>query len=87
MVTDLGQSTLHTVAGDDDAVPLVRAPALEELPGQAALHHARGGHHHAGPDVVKMVHALRGKEGKSIYTPGFDQAFLILINNKKVKKT
>lgn len=59
MVTDLGQSALHTVAGDDDAVPLVRAPALEELPGQAALHHARGGHHHAGPDVVKMVHALR----------------------------
>lgn len=61
-VTHLGQRSLHTVAGDDDAVPLVGAPALEQLSGQAALHHARRRHHHAGPDVVEMVHALTERQ-------------------------
>ena len=62
-MTDLGERALHTVPRDDDAIPLVGAPALKELSGQAALHHARGGHHHAGPDVVEVIHAL-GRDGR-----------------------
>lgn len=80
--TDLGQGALHAVARDDDAVPLVRAPALEELPGQPALHHARGRHHHAGPDVVKVVHAL-GREGESGQHQAGTELSLFLTNNKK----
>lgn len=57
--THLGQRALHAVASDDDAVPLVGAPALKELSGQTALHHPWGRHHHAGTNVVKVVHALR----------------------------
>lgn len=60
-VTDLGKCAFHTVPCYDDAVPLIRAPALEELSGQAALHHARGGHDNAGTDVIKMIHALGEK--------------------------
>lgn len=36
----------------------VSAPALKELPGQAGLHHARGSHDHARPDVLKVIYAL-----------------------------
>lgn len=55
---DLGQGSLYAVAGDDHAVPLVSAPALKELSGEAALHHTRRRHHHAGTDVIKVIHAL-----------------------------
>lgn len=73
--TDLGERALHAVSCDDDAVPLVGAPALEELPGQAALHHARGGHHHAGTDVVEVIHALgQRRAGGTVSDPSFDKA-------------
>mmetsp|Transcript_5403 Transcript_5403/g.17092 ORF Transcript_5403/g.17092 Transcript_5403/m.17092 type:complete len:263 (+) Transcript_5403:897-1685(+) len=49
------QRALDGVARDDDAVPRVRAPPVEELPGDAGLKHARRGEDDAGPDVVDVV--------------------------------
>ena len=60
----LGERPLHAVPSDDDAIPLVCAPALKQLSGQTALHHTGGCHHHAGADVVEMVHAL----GRKMFT-------------------
>lgn len=56
--THLSERPFHAVPSDDDAVPLVGAPALEQLSAQTALHHTGGRHHHAGADVVEVVHAL-----------------------------
>ena len=55
---DLCQGSLYAVAGNDHSVPLVSAPALKELSGEAALHHPRRRHHHARTDVIKVIHAL-----------------------------
>lgn len=55
---DLGQCALYTVSSDDDSVPLVCAPALKQLSGEPALHHTRRRHHHAGADVIEVIHAL-----------------------------
>lgn len=55
---DLCQGSLYTVSSDDHSVPLVGAPALKELSGQAALHHSRRCHDHAWTDVIKVIHAL-----------------------------
>ncbi|KAF3835833.1 hypothetical protein F7725_028391 [Dissostichus mawsoni] len=51
----LSERPLHAVPGDDHSVPLVGAPALEQLAGQTTLHHAGGRHHHAGPDVADVL--------------------------------
>ena len=61
----LGQCAFYTVSSDDDSVPLVSAPALEELPGEAALHHTRRRHHHTGADVIKVIHALEKTRHRS----------------------
>lgn len=54
----LGKCSLHAIASDDHTVPLVSAPTLKQLSREATLHHTRRRHHHAGADVIKVVHAL-----------------------------
>lgn len=56
--SDLRQGSLHTVSSDDDSVPLIRTPALEELSGESALHHTWRRHDDTGANVIKVVHAL-----------------------------
>lgn len=44
--------------GNNDSILRIGAPRLEELPGQARLHHTGRGHDHARAYVLEMVYAL-----------------------------
>lgn len=64
----LGKRPLHTVTGNDDAVPLVCAPAFKKFSGQTTLHHAWRCHHHARPNVIKVVHTLKAEANMFSWT-------------------
>ena len=49
-----GQGPLDGKIGNDDCVFWVLAPSLEQLPGQAGLQHAGGGHHHTRPCPLQL---------------------------------
>ena len=61
--TNLGQCSLDTVSSDDDSISLVSAPCLEELSGEATLHHTRTGHYHTRTHILKLVNTLSRREG------------------------
>ena len=62
----LRKSPLHTVACNDDSVPLVCAPSLEELSREATLHHSWAGHDDTRTNIVKLIYVLQGKEHKAV---------------------
>ena len=61
--TNLGQCSLDTVSSNDDSISLVSAPCLEELSGEAALHHTRTGHYHTQTHILKLVNTLSRRGG------------------------
>lgn len=64
----LGERPLHAVTSNDDAVPLVCAPAFKKFSGQTTLHHAWRCHHHARPNVIKVVHTLKAEANMFSWT-------------------
>lgn len=58
----LGKSPLHTIACNDDSVPLVCAPSLKQLSGEATLHHSRAGHDDTWTNIVKLIYVLQWEE-------------------------
>ena len=60
-----GHGALNRIAGNDDSVFKVAAPALKKLSRQSTLHHTWAGHHHGGSYVVEMVYALKQNSDNS----------------------
>ena len=80
--THLSQCSLHAVAGNDDPVPLVGAPGLEQLPGEAALHHPGAGHDHTGTNVIKVLDILRRLVGTEGYANEMVLCRMTLLHQK-----
>lgn len=62
----LGHGALDRVAGDNDAIAIVRRPPLEQLATDAILHHAWAREHHATADVVEAVEALQATDVRKV---------------------
>lgn len=63
-VTRAGQDltckrSLYGKVCDDNAVALVLAPGVKQLPGEATLQHGRRGQHHAGAHIIQAALALQ----------------------------
>lgn len=63
-VTRAGQDltckrSLYGKVCDDDAVALVLAPGVKQLPGEATLQHGRRGQHHAGAHSIQAALGLQ----------------------------